>query len=72
MSRDLRLYLDDILNGIRQIEEYIADIIIAHSYFSLSESVIWDIAKNKLDQLAECVEQIESQLVSETDSEEKS
>ena len=42
--------------------------VITHAYFSLSESVILDIAQNKLDDLADCITQMEKQMESEMNS----
>ena len=105
MSRNLNLYLTDILNSIDKIERYVGEMsqqeltqneqayeavvfnlqiigeaaksipedrrklypqvswkkvvglrnIIVHTYFALSEDVIWDIIQTKLSGLKECV-----------------
>jgi uncharacterized protein with HEPN domain len=41
MHRDFRLYLDDILEAIGQIREYILSI-------GISLPIVWDVVQNKL------------------------
>lgn len=112
MSRDIRLYLDDILSSIQSVQKYTAHLnqkdfladrktfeavafnlqiigeaakqiperyrqeypqinwkkvvglrnIIVHTYFSLSETVIWDISQNKLGDLSDCISQMQEQI----------
>lgn len=66
MSRDFRVYLDDILGSISKIERYIAGMEL--SDFEKDDKtvdacvknleIIWDILKNKLPELKQQTEKI--------------
>jgi len=60
MSRDYKVYFDDILAAIRKVTEFTAGLrdILSHRYFEIDPDIIWDIVRNKLPLLRTQVQRI--------------
>ena len=66
MSRDWTLYLEDIADACRLIEQFTAGAarfrdIVAHRYFALDPAVVWSIVQTKIPALSRAARRVLSE-----------